>query len=104
MRIATEEELRARARAAGPIAAIVAEASEVPGGDVFLGGGTVRDLLLGQAFVDVDLAIDGDALKLATALGAPEGTESRFGTLTVARDEVRYDLARTRSERYPHPG
>jgi tRNA nucleotidyltransferase (CCA-adding enzyme) len=104
MAIATQEELWTRAREADPIAAILAEAAETPETDVFLVGGTVRDLLLGEAFVDVDLAIDGDALKLATALGDPEGTESRFGTLTLCRDGVRYDLARTRSERYPHPG
>ena len=33
----------------------------------------------------------------------PEATESRFGTLSVTSDGYRYDLARTRSERYPSP-
>jgi tRNA nucleotidyltransferase (CCA-adding enzyme) len=104
MTFGTQEELWARARKEDAIAAILAEAAEAPEIDVFLVGGTVRDLLLGQAFVDVDLAIDGDAFRLATALGDPDGTESRFGTLRVIREGVRYDLARTRSERYPHPG
>jgi tRNA nucleotidyltransferase (CCA-adding enzyme) len=104
MTIGTQEELWARARKEDAIAAILAEVAEAPEIDVFLVGGTVRDLLLGQVFVDVDLAIDGDALRLATALGDPDGTESRFGTLRVIREGLRYDLARTRSERYPHPG
>ena len=86
-----------------PVAAIVGEARELQS-DVYLVGGTVRDLILGRAFVDVDLAVDGDALKLATAIGEADGTESRFGTLRVERDGHRYDLARTRSERYPRPG
>jgi len=86
-----------------PIAAIVDEARELQS-DVYLVGGTVRDLILGRDFVDVDLTVDGDALKLATAIGEADGTESRFGTLRVERDGHRYDLARARSERYPHPG
>jgi tRNA nucleotidyltransferase (CCA-adding enzyme) len=86
-----------------PIAAIVDQARELPF-DVYLVGGTVRDLILGRDFVDIDLTVDGDALKLATAIGEADGTESRFGTLRVERDGHRYDLARTRSERYPHPG
>jgi tRNA nucleotidyltransferase (CCA-adding enzyme) len=104
MQMATQEQLLVRARAAAPIAAILEEVPDLLGMDAFIVGGTVRDLMLGRRFVDVDLAVDGDALKLATALGAVHGTESRFGTLAVIRDEDRYDLARTRSEHYPHPG
>jgi len=104
MAIATQEELWGRARESAPIAAILDRAADFAGTDVFLVGGGVRDLLLGRRFLDVDLAIDGDALKLATALGAAQGTESRFGTLMVIRGDVRYDVARTRSERYGRPG
>jgi tRNA nucleotidyltransferase (CCA-adding enzyme) len=97
------DELLERAMARSPIAAILDEARELQS-DVYLVGGTVRDLILGRDFVDVDLTVDGDSLELATAIGESEGTESRFGTLRVERDGHRYDLARARSERYPHPG
>ncbi|MCL2418047.1 MAG: hypothetical protein FWD04_02045 [Conexibacteraceae bacterium] len=95
-----ETELFTRARRLLPVASVPGSAAE----GVFLVGGTVRDLILGRAFVDVDLAVDGDPLVLARALGDPERNEPRFGTLRVTRDGVRYDLARTRTERYAHPG
>lgn len=97
------QELLAQARAQPAIAAILDEAGE-PTSDVYLVGGTVRDLILGRAFVDVDLAVERDALELATAIGVPDAAQSRFGTLRVLRDGHRYDIARTRSERYPRPG
>jgi len=100
----TETELFDRVRTLTPVATILEEAADLGGGGVYLVGGMLRDLILGRRFLDVDLAVDGDALKLACAIGVPEGTESRFGTLRVARDGVRYDLARTRAERYSHPG
>ena len=100
----TETELFDRVRALTPVAAILEEAADLGGGGVYLVGGTLRDVILGREFLDVDLAVDGDALNLACAIGVPEGTESRFGTLRVVRDGVRYDLARTRAERYAHPG
>jgi tRNA nucleotidyltransferase (CCA-adding enzyme) len=100
----TETELFDRVRTLTPVAAILEEAADLGGGGVYLVGGTLRDVILGRRFLDVDLAVDGDALNLACAIGVPEGTESRFGTLRVARDGVRYDLARTRAERYAHPG
>lgn len=100
-------------RALAPLAAITAGAGEAPlqagdrptgAADVYLVGGTVRDLILGRPPVDFDLAVDGDALALANVIGDPSGIETRFGTLTVMRDDHRYDIARTRRERYPQPG
>jgi tRNA nucleotidyltransferase (CCA-adding enzyme) len=73
-------------------------------GDVYLVGGAVRDLMLGRPFLDVDLAVDGDPSRLAAEIGTPDSIETRFGTVSVLRDGYRYDLARTRSESYPHPG
>ncbi|HEX3802369.1 MAG TPA: hypothetical protein VHV75_05985 [Solirubrobacteraceae bacterium] len=104
VQIPSEEELSERVRALAPVAEILEDAADLGGGGVYLVGGTVRDVVLGREFVDIDLAVDGDALELATAIGVPDGTESRFGTLRVIRDGVRYDLARTRAERYPYPG
>jgi tRNA nucleotidyltransferase (CCA-adding enzyme) len=100
----TETELFDRVRTLTPVAAILEEAADLGGGGVYLVGGTLRDLILGRQFLDVDLAVDGDALGLACAIGVPEGTESRFGTLRVTRDGMRYDLARTRAESYAEPG
>ncbi|MDE3132037.1 MAG: CCA tRNA nucleotidyltransferase [Acidobacteriota bacterium] len=98
-----ERELYARAAAIAPIAAIIDAAAAQP--DAYLVGGTIRDLLLGRAFVDIDLAVDGDAHDLAAALGSPQPlSESRFSTLRVSANGCRYDIARTRSERYAHPG
>ncbi len=104
VQIEPDKELFDRVRTLAPIAEILEDAEDLGGGGVYLVGGTVRDLILGRQFVDVDLAVDGDALALASAIGVPEGTESRFGTLRVNQAGVRYDLARTRAEHYSHPG
>jgi tRNA nucleotidyltransferase (CCA-adding enzyme) len=105
VQIPSQELLIERARALAPVAAILEDAADLGTGGVYLVGGTVRDLVLGRCSVDIDLAVDGDAIKLATAIGLPDGTESRFGTLRViGADGVRYDLARTRAEHYSRPG
>jgi len=99
----TPEGLLEQARGRSPIASIAQALSAVED-DVYLVGGSVRDLLLGREFVDVDLAVDGDAGSLAAAIGAPLGAETRFGTVSVELGGYRYDIARTRSESYEHPG
>jgi tRNA nucleotidyltransferase (CCA-adding enzyme) len=103
VQIDTHDQLLARAREAAPIAEI-AQLIAASDADVYLVGGAVRDLILGRPFVDVDLAVDGEASKLAAELGSPDGGETRFGTASVERCGYRYDLARTRSESYPQPG
>jgi len=99
----TPEDLLEQARGRSPIAS-VAQALTAVEDDVYLVGGSVRDLLLGREFVDIDLAVDGDAGSLAAAIGAPLGAETRFGTVSVELGGYRYDIARTRSESYEHPG
>jgi tRNA nucleotidyltransferase (CCA-adding enzyme) len=71
---------------------------------VHLVGGAVRDLLCDRAPRELDLAVEGDALALARALGGQLTVHDRFGTCTVLLEGRRYDLARTRRERYPQPG
>ncbi|GAB4449293.1 MAG: CCA tRNA nucleotidyltransferase [Chloroflexi bacterium OHK40] len=84
------------------------------GAQLWLVGGIVRDLLLADGFgSDVDLAVEGDALALAAALGALPGgrvvaTHIAFGTATVelpapGGGRLVIDLARARAERYPRP-
>lgn len=74
----------------------------------YLVGGGVRDLLLERPSLDVDLAVEGDAVELARMLAERlSGSltiHDRFGTATVASAGRTLDLASTRRERYPHPG
>jgi tRNA nucleotidyltransferase (CCA-adding enzyme) len=74
----------------------------------FLVGGGVRDLILGRATVDLDIAIEGDALpvarELAQRLGGEAKEHERFGTATVTAGDLSVDLATTRRERYREPG
>ncbi len=71
---------------------------------VYLVGGAVRDLLLGGAPVDLDLAVEGDPAAFATSLGGAVRIHDRFGTSTVTLDGFTYDIARTRRETYAYPG
>jgi tRNA nucleotidyltransferase (CCA-adding enzyme) len=97
------DQLVKRAWALAPVAEIGSCVAGF-GGDVYLVGGAVRDLILGRDPVDVDLAIDGDAADLASRLGTASAAPTKFGTLSVQRGLHRYDLARTRGEAYAHPG
>jgi len=71
-------------------------------------GGPVRDLVLGAATLDLDLAVEGDALSLASqvaaALNARCVQHRAFGTATVKGEGSSLDLATVRSESYQHPG
>jgi tRNA nucleotidyltransferase (CCA-adding enzyme) len=74
----------------------------------WLVGGAVRDLMLGAASVDLDVAIEGDARQVARALAerldGKAVEHERFGTATVYADDLVVDLASTRSETYAQPG
>ncbi|MBA2474476.1 MAG: CCA tRNA nucleotidyltransferase [Actinobacteria bacterium] len=90
-----------------PIQRAVAEAGG--GTHAYLVGGAVRDLLLGRPPLDLDLAVEGDALSLARALaeqlGGRASTHPAFGTASVLYGgDRRLDVATARSEDYPAPG
>src|SRR5439155_18212828 len=74
----------------------------------WLVGGAVRDLMLGAAAVDLDIAIEGDAREvareLATRLSGEAVEHERFGTATLKADGLSVDLASTRRETYGSPG
>jgi tRNA nucleotidyltransferase (CCA-adding enzyme) len=70
----------------------------------YLVGGAVRDLLLGQARADIDVAVEGQVGELAGRLRGKVVTHERFATATVWLDGLELDLAATRSEAYAHPG
>jgi tRNA nucleotidyltransferase (CCA-adding enzyme) len=74
----------------------------------YLVGGVVRDLLLGYPNFDLDLVVEGDAVKVAQLV-----TESgqakllahhRFGTAKLRYQDFTLDLATARKETYASPG
>jgi tRNA nucleotidyltransferase (CCA-adding enzyme) len=83
--VSLADELAGLARLA-PVFEAVAALSEAYDG-VYLVGGTVRDILLGEPSFDVDIAVEGDAIALAQALAdALDGrvrAHEKFGTAVV---------------------
>jgi len=91
-----------------PVFEAVAALGERAGG-VYLVGGTVRDILLGEENFDVDIAVEGDAIALArdlaAALGGRVTPHAKFGTAVVQYgDGERVDVVTTRTEFYDSPG
>jgi tRNA nucleotidyltransferase (CCA-adding enzyme) len=75
---------------------------------VYLVGGTVRDILLGERSFDVDIAVEGDAIALAQALADALGgrvrAHEKFGTAVVVYGEgERVDVVTARTEFYDAP-
>jgi tRNA nucleotidyltransferase (CCA-adding enzyme) len=74
---------------------------------VYLVGGAVRDILLGEPNFDVDIAVEGDGIAfgqaLADALGGRVVPHDRFGTAIVLHENGRIDVATTRTEFYDSP-
>ncbi len=71
-----------------PLLALIRQIGELAaqqGYNVYFVGGIVRDLLLGQPLVDVDIVVEGHAITLGKALAEKFGgeihTHSRFGTV-----------------------
>ncbi len=104
------ESLRAQLAALGRLRrvfeAVQAVSERVDG--VYLVGGTVRDILLGEEGFDVDIAVEGDAIGLARALAEELGGRCRphekFGTAVVVYDgDERVDVVTTRTEFYDAP-
>lgn len=76
---------------------------------VWLVGGMVRDLLLGQPSLDVDIVVEGDgmgfAAALARGLGARALIHRRFGTAAIElASGLRIDVVTARREMYARPG
>ncbi|MCY3714501.1 MAG: hypothetical protein OXH02_14545 [Gemmatimonadetes bacterium] len=96
------EEIRGQLRQAGRLA-------DESGLALYLVGGTVRDLLLGRARTDIDLAVEGDGMEFAARLARASGgrcaPNPRFLTATVEMPEGHsLDVATARSETYERPG
>jgi tRNA nucleotidyltransferase (CCA-adding enzyme) len=75
---------------------------------VYLVGGVVRDLLLGYPNFDLDLVVEGDAVKLAQQMAetsqAKLVTHPRFGTAKFSYSNFTLDMATARGETYARPG
>ena len=80
---------------------------------VYLVGGAVRDVLLGEQSLDLDLMVEGDALAFARALAGELGVtchpHEKFQTAVVKGHDreghdVRIDVATARTEVYGAPG
>lgn len=83
------------------------EVSQI-GQAVYLVGGVVRDLLLGNPNFDIDLVIEGDALKLAQRIAEINRIKlikhPQFGTAKLSYANFKIDLAAARREIYARPG
>ncbi|MEK4565679.1 CBS domain-containing protein [Alkalihalobacillus sp. FSL R5-0424] len=74
----------------------------------YLIGGGVRDVLLGRSNEDVDIVIEGNAIKFGEHLAATHGGSTKahqsFGTTTwTTPSGIKVDLATARSEHYEQP-
>jgi len=75
---------------------------------VYLVGGAVRDLLLGYPSFDLDLVVEGDAVKLAQQVAETSQANllahHRFSTAKLRYENFTLDLATARKETYARPG
>jgi tRNA nucleotidyltransferase (CCA-adding enzyme) len=78
------------------------------GQGLYLIGGVVRDLLLGQITFDLDLVVEGNAIELAQYLveinHGKITTHPHFNTAKLQWDKWSVDLTTARSETYAKPG
>jgi tRNA nucleotidyltransferase (CCA-adding enzyme) len=75
---------------------------------VYIVGGVVRDLLLGYPNFDLDLVVEGNAVKFAQQVAETSKAEllahRRFGTAKLRYENFTLDLATARKETYAKPG
>jgi tRNA nucleotidyltransferase (CCA-adding enzyme) len=101
------EQLLSSARLAPILAAVSSLGPRAE--NVYLVGGTVRDILLGEESFDVDIAVEGDAIAFAyafaEALDGRATPHDKFGTAVVTfADGQHVDVVTTRTEFYDAPG
>jgi tRNA nucleotidyltransferase (CCA-adding enzyme) len=84
------------------------EAAERQQQRLYLVGGVVRDLLLERGNTDLDMVVEGNAIKLAKKVAviykAKATTHPRFGTATIKWANRSADFVTARAETYAQPG
>lgn len=84
------------------------EIAHTRGEKLYLVGGVVRDLMLEQANLDLDLVVEGNAIELAQQLKknvkGKITTHPRFNTAKLLWDNWSVDLTTARTETYEKPG
>jgi tRNA nucleotidyltransferase (CCA-adding enzyme) len=84
------------------------ELADGRGEKIYLVGGAVRDLLLDKTNLDIDLAVEGDAIAFARELMKGKGGKitihRQFNTAKISWHEWSVDLAAARRESYSRPG
>ena len=94
-----------------PILNLLYEIGEIAGKNAYLVGGFVRDLLLKRPSLDIDIVVEGDAIRVAETMcnqwnGTLE-THSQFGTATVTPENIdlpKVDFVTARRETYQGAG
>jgi tRNA nucleotidyltransferase (CCA-adding enzyme) len=86
----------------------IADIAAESGTTIFLVGGAVRDLLVGNATIDLDILVEGEGIPLAEEVGRRLGghvvTHPKFHTGKVELPDGRsVDLATARTEFYQYP-
>ena len=86
----------------------IGQLGDEQGCQVYVVGGVVRDLLLGQVTLDLDLAVEGEGIAFARLLvhryGAGLAVFERFATARLTfPDGLKMDIATTRRESYAQP-
>ncbi|MBI5100481.1 MAG: CBS domain-containing protein [Nitrospirae bacterium] len=83
------------------------EIADKTGYNAYLVGGSVRDLLLGEGSLDLDIVIEGDGIRFARELceelGGKMRQHERFGTATISLENLKIDIATARTEYYESP-
>ena len=94
-----------------PILNLLYEIGEIAGKNAYLVGGFVRDLLLKRPSLDIDIVVEGDAIRVAETMcerwnGTLEA-HSQFGTATVTPENInlpKVDFVTARRETYQGAG
>ena len=94
-----------------PILDLLHEIGEVGGKGTYLVGGFVRDLLLKRPSLDIDIVVEGDAIRIANAMcerwNGRLDAHPQFGTATVTPADVnlpKVDFVTARRETYQGAG
>jgi tRNA nucleotidyltransferase (CCA-adding enzyme) len=86
---------------------LAGEIAHTRGERLYLVGGVVRDLILGQATLDLDLVVEGNGIELAHRLQEINHGEltlhPRFISATLKWDQWSVDVATARTETYARP-